>query len=77
MPLWPGPDYPWGCRTQETFLGNNFLEGHDKVQEIFSTWRQSHAEPEGAQEPQAVFSVLLVVQSSEQTLRVWFFLPLS
>lgn len=70
MPLCPGPDYPWGCQTQGTFLGNNFLEGHGKVQEIFSTWEQSRAKSEGAQESQAVFSALLVVQSSEQKLRL-------
>lgn len=38
---------PGTSGTQGTFLANNFLDGQD----IFSTWGQPHAEPEGAQEP--------------------------
>lgn len=46
------------------------------AQGIFLTWGQPRAEPEGAQESPIVFPALLVALSSEQTLELWFFMPL-
>lgn len=71
-----GPDHLWNVNPKGLSWETSSWKDMRTAQEIFSTWVQPYAEPEGTQEPQRVFPALLVVQSSEQTPGLWFFLPM-
>lgn len=68
-----GADHLWNVNPKGLSWETSSWKDMRTAQEIFSTWGQPYAEPEGTQEPQRVFPALLVVQSSEQTPGLWFF----